>query len=154
VRPVRGAEPAARAKPAATTGLSWRGALVVFAVAFGAAMAYSIAAWGALDWRGLVLSGSVLPRRGASVRPADATVGHTSALAPPRRGALALTKARTLVAEGHLTDAMWALELVRPTDAERAEADRLRGDIQRQLIALAEARPPSSSPRGAGGAAR
>ncbi|MES1254412.1 MAG: hypothetical protein ABUS56_02310 [Acidobacteriota bacterium] len=145
VRSARGGEPAARARAAAASGLSWRGALLVFAVALGAAMAYSIAAWGPLDWRALLL-----PRRGAPVRPADAAVGHTFALAPPRRGALALAKARTLVAEGHLSDALRALDVVRATDVERAEADRLRGDIQRQLIALAETRPPSPPRRAAG----
>ena len=55
----------------------------------------------------------------------------------PREGELALVRARALVAQGHLREALLVLELVRPTDAERADADRLRGDIQRQLIAVA-----------------
>jgi hypothetical protein len=56
------------------------------------------------------------------------------------------------VATGHLHDALAALDLVRPTDVQKADADRLRADIQRQLIALAAtaladpAPPPGGSP--------
>jgi hypothetical protein len=49
---------------------------------------------------------------------------------------LALARARALVADGHLRDALAMLDLVRPTDAQKADADRLRGEIQLQLIAL------------------
>ena len=55
----------------------------------------------------------------------------------PMRGETALARAQSLVATGHLHDALTALDLVRPTDAQRPDADRLRADIQRQLIALA-----------------
>jgi hypothetical protein len=55
----------------------------------------------------------------------------------PRRGEMALDRARTLVAAGRLRDALVVLDRVRPTDPERADADRLRGDVQKQLIALA-----------------
>lgn len=54
----------------------------------------------------------------------------------PRRGESALARARALAASGRLHDALNALDLVRPTDAERPEADRLRGEIQQQLLAL------------------
>jgi hypothetical protein len=54
----------------------------------------------------------------------------------PRRGELALTRARRLAAEGKFRDALVALDEVRPTDPEKLEADRLRGDLQRQLLAL------------------
>jgi len=40
------------------------------------------------------------------------------------------------MASGRLRDAFPLLESIRSTDPERPEADRLRGDIQRQLIAL------------------
>ena len=69
------------------------------------------------------------PRRGS-------TIAREPGLALPRRGELALTRARALVATGHLRDALTALDLVRPTDPQKAEADRLRGEIQLQLIAL------------------
>jgi hypothetical protein len=54
----------------------------------------------------------------------------------PRRGENALLKGRALAAGGRLHDALVALEQVRPTDPQRDEADRLRSDIQRQLLAL------------------
>jgi hypothetical protein len=47
-----------------------------------------------------------------------------------------LARARTLSAQGRLHDAIAALDLVRPTDAQKPDADRLRGEIQRQLISL------------------
>jgi len=63
-------------------------------------------------------------------------------LALPRRGEMALTRARALAARGHLSDALVTLDTVRPTDAQRADADRLRADIQRQLLALVPAGQP------------
>ena len=54
----------------------------------------------------------------------------------PRPGETMLTRARALMAGGHFHEALAALEAVRPTDPQKAEADRLRGDIQRQLLAL------------------
>jgi hypothetical protein len=52
------------------------------------------------------------------------------------RAEVALTRARALVAGGRLHDAIAALRAIRPTDAQNVEAERLRGDIQRQLIYL------------------
>jgi hypothetical protein len=54
----------------------------------------------------------------------------------PLRAETALTRARMLAAGGRLHDAMAALDLVRPTDPLKGEADRLRADLQRRLIAL------------------
>ena len=45
--------------------------------------------------------------------------------------------ARSLMASGHFRDALRALDAVRATDPQRADADRLRAEIQQQLIALA-----------------
>jgi hypothetical protein len=71
-------------------------------------------------------------------------VTREAALPVPRRGEDALARARSLAASGHLRDALTALDGVRPTDAQRADADRLRGDIQRQILALTTVppRPP------------
>jgi tetratricopeptide (TPR) repeat protein len=55
---------------------------------------------------------------------------------PPRRAEAALARALTLVATGRLRDALPLLESIRPTDPEQAEADRLRAEIQHQLIAI------------------
>ena len=59
-----------------------------------------------------------------------------AALPVPRRAETALTRARALVTSGRLRDALPLLESIRATDPERPDADRLRADIQRQLIAL------------------
>lgn len=57
-----------------------------------------------------------------------------SSLAVPRRGERALGRARTLAQTGRLRDALATLEQVSLTDVERPAADRLRGEIQRQLL--------------------
>jgi hypothetical protein len=63
----------------------------------------------------------------------------------PRRGEIALARARALAAAGHLADAVVVLDMVRPTDPQRADADRLRSDMQRQLLALTPT-PPTEQP--------
>ncbi len=59
----------------------------------------------------------------------------------PRRAETSISRARALAASGRLHDALRALDLVRITDPLRPEADRLRADIQRQLLAVSGARP-------------
>src|SRR5437867_2806403 len=109
--------------------------------ALAAAGAYSSVVWGPLDWRAL------LPLQGPPARAAGAAVARDPGIAPPRRGELALTRARALAADGHLRDALTTLDLVRPTDPQKPDADRLRGEIQLQLIALTSvpAQPPAES---------
>lgn len=88
-----------------------------------------------IDWRSLI----AFARAGGADAPAvrlTTPVVREAALPLPRRGEEALSRARLLAASGHLHDALAALDMVRPTDAQRADADRLRGDIQRQLLAL------------------
>ena len=64
----------------------------------------------------------------------------------PRRAERSLARAQTLAAGGRLRDALIALEDVRATDAEKAEADLLRGRLQRQLLELEGA--SAADPRG------
>ena len=52
----------------------------------------------------------------------------------PRSSETALDRARSLFASGRLYDALRAVDLVRPTDPLRGDADRLKAEIQRQLI--------------------
>jgi len=52
----------------------------------------------------------------------------------PTAGEIALAGARNLVARGDLRAALSALEKVRPTDPQKGAADRLRADVQRQLL--------------------
>ncbi|MGE0704115.1 MAG: tetratricopeptide repeat protein [Vicinamibacterales bacterium] len=66
----------------------------------------------------------------------------------PLRGAIALERARTLASTGRLHDALAVLQTVRVTDPEKGAADRLTGDIQRQLIEFSPSVPPAP---GAGG---
>ena len=95
------------------------------------------AAWGnRVDWKALVAAarnfGPLEPPAARSAPP----VARETALALPRRGEETLARARGLAAGGHLREALASLGDVRPTDPQKAEADRLRGDIQRQLLTL------------------
>jgi tetratricopeptide (TPR) repeat protein len=53
----------------------------------------------------------------------------------PRSSETQLDRTRSLFASGRLYDALRAVDLVRPTDPLRAEADRLKATIQRELLA-------------------
>ena len=53
----------------------------------------------------------------------------------PHSSETSLDRARTLSASGRLYDALRAVDLVRPTDPLRSEADKLKADIQRKLLA-------------------
>jgi tetratricopeptide (TPR) repeat protein len=59
----------------------------------------------------------------------------------PRRAETAISRARALAAGGRLHDALLALDTVRTTDPLLPEADRLRADIQQQLLAVNRSRP-------------
>ena len=123
----REAVPSAATLPAPWSALAIS---LMFVLALAAAGAYSAVVWGPLDWRAL------FPLQSAPVRAAGTAVVREPGVAPPRRGELVLTRARALAADGHLRDALTTLDLVRPTDPQKAEADRLRGEIQLQLMAL------------------
>ena len=85
--------------------------------------------WGALVERSL-------SRRSDAAGVTVSAVSRDLTPPVPRRGELALGRARALISSGKLRDALVLLESVRLTDPERSEADRLRGDVQRQLIAI------------------
>jgi len=89
-----------------------------------------------IDFRALVdlarSAGRVATPAAAVVTP----VAGESTLPRPRRAETILAHARTLAASGHLRDAMTILESVRATDPQKGDAERLRGEIQRQLLAL------------------
>jgi tetratricopeptide (TPR) repeat protein len=126
--------PLARA-PFAKSGAAWA-AIVVLALVIIAAAAFGAGAFRS-DWRAL------LDRPLSPVAPAagSAPDGGPSL---PSRGEMALARARALAASGHLRDALVALDGVRITDAQKEEADRLKSDLQRQLIALANASPSAT----------
>jgi tetratricopeptide (TPR) repeat protein len=93
------------------------------------------------DWRALV-----------SFQPPSSPAPSTSlpleaSLPLPLKAETAFERARGLQAGGRLRDALATLDLIRPTDAQKADADRLRADIQKQLLGMASAdggSPPAS----------
>jgi tetratricopeptide (TPR) repeat protein len=113
--------------------------LLVIAVAG----AIGVSSWSRLsgDWR------SVLPWQDPPAASAGAPLSRSAWLPLPRRAETALARARALIAAGRLRDALVLLDTIRPPDAEKPDADRLRGDIQRQLLSLTSARPPDAVPR-------
>lgn len=116
-------------------------ALFALAVALIAAAAFMVAASTPDEWRSLL---TLQPVPASPAAPA----ASEAALPVPRRGETALARARALAAGGHLRDALTTLDLVRSTDAQKEEADRLRADIQRQIMALtAEAAPATGLAR-------
>jgi tetratricopeptide (TPR) repeat protein len=66
----------------------------------------------------------------------------------PRRGEMALARARALSASGHLHEALGVLDEIKITDPEKAAADELRASVQRTLIEFAPAPGPAPSGEG------
>ena len=62
-----------------------------------------------------------------------------------RSSEVVLARARSLYADGHLRDALRALERIDAADPMRPDADRLRADVQRALLAAATG-PPQPRP--------
>ena len=94
----------------------------------------------------------VTPNGLADWFPQQATTGApTVPVAPPAPLPLPspteayVTQARSLFASGKLRDALRALDRVPAGDALRPDADRLRADIQRELLAVAGAEASSAS---------
>jgi len=92
----------------------------------------------AVDWRTLV---SFQPPAASSP---SAAVPLDAGLPIPLRGETAFERARGLQAGGRLRDALATLDLIRPTEAQKADADRLRAAIQKQLLSIAS--PDGTSP--------
>jgi hypothetical protein len=133
-----GAIVAARRTQSALRGFGWiAGALVLVAAGLFAAQAARAQGARYPNWRSLALL-DMFDRVTSS--PAADPVQPPLAL--PRRGETALARARALETSGHLRDALAALADIRLADPERADADRLRADLQRQLMTLGDSRLP------------
>jgi tetratricopeptide (TPR) repeat protein len=102
---------------------------------------YATGSWRRVERSVLSVLREVPPR----AKPAPVVAEHSLPL--PRRGELMLNRARTLAATGHLSDALTTLELIRATDAQKFEADLLRAEIQRQLLALTVSPAPTPPER-------
>jgi tetratricopeptide (TPR) repeat protein len=129
--------PAAKRSPAAWFALAAMVLVIVGAGVF--AVSATEPELGALVERSL-------PRGAQRGRAAVGGNARELTLLPvPRRAEAALARARALVASGKLRDALPLLESIRSTDPERPDADRMRAEIQHQLLAL-DALPPPVAP--------
>jgi hypothetical protein len=94
----------------------------------------------------------VTPNGLADWFPVQATIGAPPQFAPapaplpiPAPTETYLTQGRAMFASGKLRDALRALDRVPVGDALRADAERMRADIQRELLAVANAEASASS---------
>jgi tetratricopeptide (TPR) repeat protein len=122
-------------------GGSGRGVGRLVALTLAGAATIALVAFGAttdrIDWPALVALARTAGQRVTVPTPTPPPpVAREAALPVPRRGETALGRARALIASGHLHEALAMLDAVRATDPQKADADRLRADIQRQLLAL------------------
>jgi len=127
------------AVPVAVPARHFRAGLLtaLFAVAVAGVLIYTLGSWDQLR--------SFVPSvNGSSELAVPPVVAPRDPLVVPRSSELAFARAQALFAGGRLHDALRALELVRPTDPLRSDADQLKVTIQRELIAHAAA-PQSQS---------
>jgi tetratricopeptide (TPR) repeat protein len=100
----------------------------VFALAVAATIAYALTSWDEVS--------RLLP--GFDAASEMGLAPKTPALEPlvvPLGSESAMDRARALFASGRLHDALRAIDLIRPVDPLRGDADRLKALIQRELIA-------------------
>jgi hypothetical protein len=121
-------------------GHGWMAAALLVAAAIGA---LAVGAWGV-----------AIPEPSTWPIFQAAPFGETRATVPIARQALPLpgatetflARAHALAASGRLHDALRALDRIPIGDPLHADAERLRAEIQRQLLAIADAdRPPAQS---------
>ncbi len=143
-RASRGERAGARPRAsAATSGSAFRVALFVLALlSIAGAGVFGAMSWKHLEWR------SLLPLlQDAPAASVAAPVPREVKWALPRRAETSLARARALAAGGHLGDALTVLDTIRLTDAQKPDADRLRSEIQRQLLGLTPAMAPDAAVR-------
>jgi hypothetical protein len=127
-------------KPASADANQGRGAIAFWwitaaAIVVVGAIAFVLVAPNGLAW---------FPVQATTGAP-RALVAVPSALPLPSPTETYLLRARSLFASGKLRDALRALDRVPVGDALRTDAERLRADIQRELLAVAGAEASSAS---------
>lgn len=130
----RPAEP--EPSPAARGRSGWTGAILLGLAAIGA---LAVGVWGVA----LPDLSSAQPRR----ESVQATPTAAEPLPLPAANEVFLSRARRLFATGRLRDAIREIDRVPIGDSLRPEADRLRADIQRALLAVAagDSQPAATS---------
>jgi thioredoxin-like negative regulator of GroEL len=123
----RGRQPAAAAPPVTRPSRKGYIILAVIGVAILAG-----ASWLAVNWETFEV-------RRAGPPPLPASMLGEVSLPVPRLSASMLRQARALYARGHLHEALQAIAAVRENDPLRPEADRLRAEVQRALLAASGA---------------
>jgi len=95
---------------------------------------------------GLVITALELVSRASDESPGSAPLIQPAEEPVPlaKPGEIALTRARRLFGTGHPTEALHMLELIRAGDPRRGDADRLRAEIQHEL--LSHTVPESAAP--------
>ncbi len=126
--PTRSAKPAALTPPPARPDSRRTVASPLLASAVVAAACLCAAA--------VVLLRSDWGSKTGSTATVAAPVARETVVDVPTRGEMALARARRLAAGGALHDALSALDSVRTTDPQRADADQLRSEIQHTLLRL------------------
>ena len=116
-----------------------RGLLVLAAVGIVGAAVFS------LDGRFELIG---WPSASSSVAPPAAQLVEER-LPLPQPGDIILKRARRLFTTGHPIDALLILASIRPSDPLRADADRLRAEIQRDLLKSVPADPTAPAGTGA-----
>ena len=136
-RPVSTRPPPDRTPVARPARSGWRVLLLITVLVAAAGGVYLVR--DRVDLRSL--SPGVSSEAIISIQPLDESLP----LAQP--GEISLRRARRLFTTGHPVDALRMLELIRSSDPFRADADRLRAEIQRELLQYvpsgAEHRTPS-----------
>jgi hypothetical protein len=96
-------------------------------------------------WAALVFFELTDLRSALQLRPPAALQVSDDPVPVPRTTELALARARTQYAAGRVGDALRTLATIGPSDPVQAEADRLRAEIQRVLLASAPVAPLSAA---------
>lgn len=140
VRPVAPVqEPVVREEPPARTGRIRGASLLLLLAALGAA---AVAVWGVTlpD-----VTAWTFTREAARSTPVAAPA--VDPLPLPSASELYLSRSRSLYQSGRLRDALRELDRIPVGDSGRSDADRLRADIQRALLAVAaDSRPQNEVP--------